>query len=166
MAFIQEDGTGTIVGATTYAALTDFRSFATDRALTIPGADSACQVLLVKAMDYLERLDYKGFKFKQFQALRWPRYDVIIEGWPLLMNQIPQELIFAQCALANAYQTIELLPTGQPWDHGSVMADSIAGAVSESYANNARVIYVAEVEAAKRWLKQVVRNNGAYITRT
>ncbi len=126
----------------------------------------ACEVLLLKSMDYLERLNYKGFRFKQFQALKWPRYDVIIDGWPLLLNQIPKQLVYAQCALAIEYQTIELMPTAQPWDHGSVMEDAISGAVSERYADNARVIYIAAVEKAQRFIQDIVRNEGMVAVRT
>ncbi len=63
---------------------------------------TACEVLMLKAMNYLERMDYKGFKWKQLQALKWPRYDVIVDGWPLLMNQIPVQLLYAQYVLAKS----------------------------------------------------------------
>jgi|SRR6266850_1168618 len=126
---------------------------------------TACEVLLLKTMNYLERQDYKGFKWKQLQALKWPRYDVIVDGWPLLMNQIPAQLLYAQYALAIEYQTIDLLPTAQPWDHGSIMEDAISGAVSERYADNARVIYVAAVEKAMRFIQDIVRTQGVVAIR-
>lgn len=120
----------------------------------------ACEVLMLKAMNYLEDLNFKGFRFKQFQARKWPRYDVIIDGWPLLINQIPFQLLYAQYAFAIEYQTVDLMPTAQPWDHGSVASDAISGAVSESYEDNARVIYIAAVEKARAWVKDIVRNEG------
>jgi hypothetical protein len=166
MALVVEDGTGTNPAANSYAAVADLRAFAADRASTVPAVDADCEVLLLKAMDYLEDLNFKGFRFKQFQALKWPRYDVIIDGWPLLLNQIPKQLIYAQCAFAIEYQTVELLPTGQPWDHGSVMSDAISGAVSETYADNARVIYKAAVEKASRFVHDIVRNNGLMAIRS
>ena len=162
----------TLVLGTNYTLADNVVTFGAVGAFTQPfvaaytfAQSQPCSVLLLKAMDYLEDLNYKGFRFKQFQALKWPRYDVIIDGWPLLLNQIPAQLIYAQCALAIEYQTVELLPTGQPWDHGSVMSDAISGAVTESYADNARVIYKAAVEKATRFIRDIVRDNGMVATR-
>lgn len=165
MTIVVEDGTGTNPLANSYAAVADLVTFAGLRQATLTTNEPTQEALLLKAMDYLEDLNFKGFRFKQFQALKWPRYDVIIDGWPLLLNQIPAQLIYAQCAFAIEYQTVELLPTAQPWDHGSVMSDSISGAVAETYANNARVIYKAAVEKASRFVHDIVRNTGMMATR-
>jgi hypothetical protein len=166
MTLVVEDGTGTNPAANTYALAADLVAFAADRQATLTTDVPTQEALLLKAMDYLEDLNFKGFRFKQFQALKWPRYDVIIDGWPLLLNQIPKQLMYAQCAFAIEYQTVELLPTAQPWDHGSVMSDAISGAVSETYADNARVIYKAAVEKASRFVHDIVRNNGLMAIRS
>jgi hypothetical protein len=166
MALVVEDGTGTDLTANSYASVADLRDFVTVRGGTLPVADGDCEVLLLKAMDHLELQPYKGFKFKQFQPLLWPRYDVIVEGWPLLFNEIPRQLIYAQCALANEYQTTELLPTFEPNEHGSVMSEGVSGAVSIGYANNGRVLKVAAVEKASRFINQLIRNNGLFAIRS
>lgn len=160
MTIVVEDGSGTSAAANSYAATSDLVAYAALRQATLTTDVPTQETLLIKAMDYLERLNYKGFKFKQFQPLKWPRYDVIIDGWPLLLNQIPTQLVQAQCCLAVEYQAIELMPTAQPWDHGSVMSDNISGAVSEAYSDNARVIYVAAVEKAMRFIQDIVRREG------
>lgn len=163
---VVEDGSGTNPLANSYAAYSDLVAFVAARtpaasvAAALPATQNDCEVLLLKAMDYLENLPFKGFRFKQLQALKWPRYDVTIDGWPLLINQIPPQLLYAQCALALEYYTVELMPTAQPLEHGSVMSDSVSGAVSETYANNARILNVASVEKAMRFINDIVRTEG------
>jgi hypothetical protein len=166
MTIVVENGSGTNPAANSYAAVADLVAFAAARQATLTTDEPTQEALLLKAMDYVEDLDFKGFRFRQLQALKWPRYDVIIDGWPILMSQIPAQLIYAQCALALEYQTIELLPTFQPNDHGSVMSDAVAGAVSETYADNARVLHKAAVEKATRFIRDIVRNTGLMAIRT
>ncbi len=92
--------TGAIVaGANSCISTTDFITYATARSYTVV---SGAETLLVQAMDYLEALQYKGYKKTEAQPLQWPRTDVYIDGYYFASDDIPQQLINAQCEIAMA----------------------------------------------------------------
>ena len=139
MALIIEDGT-CVAGAQSYAATTDL----TNRMAGLTGAPVVVNTLttqqmenlLLQAMEYLETEQFQGGKTKpQTQALQWPRWGVVVREHYLLPNQIPAELIQAQCALAIDALTLDLLPTTTPTGiRGEVIHEGVTGAVSVSYA--------------------------------
>lgn len=92
---IVEDGTGK-TDSNSYVSEADVTTYATDRGVTLT-ADA--DILIIKAMDYLETLDYIGTKFSQAQALQWPRNNVYIDGYYIEPSTIPQELKNSQMAL-------------------------------------------------------------------
>lgn len=98
MTIIVEDGTN-ISGANSYISEADLTAYATARGITLV---TGTEQLLVKAMDYIESLLYKGSKLTRDQGLQWPRYDVIIDGYYFNTTQIPQQLKngLAECAIA------------------------------------------------------------------
>ena len=68
--------TGLIVpGADTYASVDDLRAYAAKRGASLPADDTDCEVLLVKAMDYLASKSerWKGQRVQLDQPLDWPR---------------------------------------------------------------------------------------------
>lgn len=154
-----------VANANTYAALTDLRQFAAARGASIPEDDDTCSVLLLRAMDYIEPLDWIGIRFTRLQPLHWPRYDVTIEGWPLKVNEIPWQLIALQCCVAIEYQTQELMPTFMPNQHGSVASEEVSGAVRVAYENNGRVLKVAAIEKAQRFINVLTRRAGLSLVR-
>lgn len=111
MPLVKEDGTG-VDGANTYADAADLAAFATARGMTIPAGTPEREVLLVKAMDFLETLDhrYQGYRSFEDQPLSWPRYPVYIDGVAYDNNVIPATLVKAQSVIAVAAQTIDLFP--------------------------------------------------------
>lgn len=117
MALVPEDGTGSNPAADTYATVAELRAYAEKRGATVPAAgtegDAACEVLLTKAMDYLQTQSerYKGCIVLLGQPLAWPRVDVYVDGHYLPSNTIPSDIKKAQMQLAIDAQTIELLPT-------------------------------------------------------
>ena len=96
MAIVVEDGT-IVAGANSYVSEAELTTYATDRGITLSGGTEA---LLLKAMDYLETLDFIGDKSTADQPLQWPRTDVYIDGYYVDAETIPQDLKNAEMALA------------------------------------------------------------------
>lgn len=87
--------------ATSYASETNLTDYATARGITLTGNTTS---LLLQAMDYLESLDFIGFKYRdnELQVLQWPRCDVYIDGYYNDVDVIPAQLIKGQLAVACA----------------------------------------------------------------
>lgn len=96
MAIIVEDGSG-VAGANSYVSVAEFEAFALARGITIVGNP---EVLLIKAMDYIESLEYCGLKMDSAQALEWPRFNIFIDGYWIPGNEIPVALKTAQMQTA------------------------------------------------------------------
>lgn len=93
---VVEDGT-IVANANSYVSEANLTTYATDRGLTLVADES---ILLIKAMDYIESIGYKGVKVLSTQALQWPRYSVYLDGYYFPSNEIPKELKQAQMAVA------------------------------------------------------------------
>jgi len=95
---IVETGNNTS-GANSYLSVADVIQYAKDRQYTF---QTSVSVLIIKAMDYIETLSYKGSKLTRDQGLQWPRYNVIIDGYYLDSNIIPNDLKkgLAECIIA------------------------------------------------------------------
>lgn len=99
MAFVVEDGTGK-TDANSYASVAAADSYAADRGITSWAAltTTAKQQALIKATDYLEatyQSAWKGYRNTLQQALAWPRYEVIVDGFLLPNNAIPSAVVKA-----------------------------------------------------------------------
>lgn len=90
---VVEDGTGK-TDSNSYVSTADLDTYATDRGVTITGTK---EDLLIQAMDYLEQQPFQGVKGTEEQALQWPRWGVIIDGYSVDTDEIPQLLIDALC---------------------------------------------------------------------
>ncbi|KER01521.1 hypothetical protein LGZ99_20505 [Photorhabdus temperata] len=115
-----------------YASVEDLRTFATSRNYEIPDNDTACEHLLMQAMDYLAGLRWKGSRTVKDQLLAWPREGVIVDGYLLPKDIIPRQVIQVQCRLAIEAQEIDLTPSFA--GGGEVTQETIVGAVNVSYA--------------------------------
>lgn len=95
---IVEDGT-IVTSSNSYVSTTTLNTFALNRGYTILGTK---EDLLIKAMDYIEALNFKGAKRTSTQSLQWPRVDVFIDGYYFNSDEIPQALKdgLCHCALA------------------------------------------------------------------
>lgn len=98
MTLIIEDGS-IVANSNSYISTTNFTTYATARGYTIVADE---EQLLIQAMDYLEAQLYKGCKRTQDQTLQWPRTGVYIDGYYFASDDIPQQLINAQCEVAIA----------------------------------------------------------------
>lgn len=99
MALIIEDGTGK-TDAQSYASDAELTAYALARGVTITLANGTNEQLLVKAMDYIERQPFIGYKKTREQALQWPRNNVTLYGWDLPDDEIPSQLKAAQMETA------------------------------------------------------------------
>lgn len=88
-----------IPGANSYLSVADVIQYGKDRQYTF---NTAVSVLIIKAMDYIEALSFKGVKLTRDQALQWPRYDVVVDGYYLDSDTIPLALKkgLAECVIA------------------------------------------------------------------
>lgn len=131
MALVVEDGTG-VANANSYTSVANFQLYAQQRGLTVPSVGPDCEVLLIKAMDYLELILYKGYVKTSTQPLQWPR---VYSHWcsPAIPIHFSPKLSKAQCVLANLAQTIDLLPAVSPDRRGPVISESVYGAVSQTF---------------------------------
>ena len=112
MALTVETGAG-VENADSYVDLTEFRAFATNRGLTLPVADNDCEILLRKALDYVETHSnqFKGTKLYGQGYLQWPRSEVLVDGFEIGLDEIPFQLKNAQMQAAFEVQTVDPMAT-------------------------------------------------------
>ncbi|HBC7432829.1 DnaT-like ssDNA-binding protein [Enterobacter bugandensis] len=114
--------------ANSYASEGDLASFAAIRGIELP---DKLTPLLIKAMDYLEGLDWVGSKADARQALAWPRANVILDGHDFPSDQVPRQVITAQCMLAVEAIDGDLLSSVR---EAAVKTERVEGAVTMTYA--------------------------------
>jgi len=167
MTLIVEDGSN-VANANSYVSIADARSYAELRGVTLPADDADVEVLLIKAMDYIEaqRDRYQGRKSYDTQALQFPRYDVYVDSLLVGSTTIPRELRYAQMALAIEAQSSDLMPSRLPSDKGPVTQESVEGAVSVSYANTGRLSSVPAFAKADALLTPLMKRNGLTVVRS
>lgn len=135
MTITVETGSGSNASANSYVSVAGLQAYAANRGYTLPGTEAACEILLIKAMDYIEaqRERFQGIKVQSTQPLQWPRAYVWIDNWPVSQSTIPDALIRAQCELAVAAYTADLQPTITPTEIGAVKRKRVEGAVDVEY---------------------------------
>lgn len=158
MALVVEDGTG-LETAQTYATVTQLKSFAAARGLSVPSAQGDCEVLLVKAADAMRGLAYKGERVSKAQAMDFPRSGVCIDGFSYASTEIPIEVVHGQCALAIEAQTTDLLPTAAASAYGPVIQETV-GPVSTTYAESGVSRSTPLVQKARIFLAKVLSHGG------
>lgn len=138
MALTKEDGS-IVSGADTYANVDDLRAYATKRGATVPADDDDCEVLLISAMDWLAAQSerWKGTKVQWDQPLDWPRYCVVIGGYELPSDEIPADIVKAQCQLAIDSQTIDLQPSVDVASQQGPVVEKTVDVLSVKYADPA-----------------------------
>lgn len=82
-----------------YGTDSGLTSYATARGITLEGAES---VLLTLAHDYIESLEYIGYKTEDDQADQWPRTDAFVDNVELDKDTVPQDIIDAEYQVAIA----------------------------------------------------------------
>lgn len=134
MAIVVEDGS-VVTGANSYVSRADVIAYAAARGVTLADT-TVTDGYLLKAADYLESLaeQLKGERYSRDQPMCWPRSGVSIEGYDWDDDEIPRQLISAQCAL-----TVEISQGIDPFNpeavKGPITQESVVGAVSVTYAS-------------------------------
>jgi len=118
----------TATDANSYAREDDLTSFATSRGIDLP---EKLEPLLIRAMDYLEGLDWIGVKANPRQPLAWPRVNVVLDGHDLPHDELPRQVITAQCMLAIEAIEGDLLSSVR---EAAVKTERVEGAVTMTYA--------------------------------
>lgn len=92
---IVEDGS-IVTGANSYISESEYSAWANarfgDSRETLPANDAAIEALVLRAMDYFEQLNFIGRKQTQDQPLQWPRSFVVIDGYGIQPDTIPDEV--------------------------------------------------------------------------
>lgn len=114
--------------ANSYATEDDLTSFAELRGIELP---ELITPLLVKAMDYLEGLDWIGSRTDPRQPLAWPRVNVVLDEHDFPPDEVPRQVITAQCMLAVEAIDGDLLSSVR---EAAVKTERVEGAVTMTYA--------------------------------
>ncbi|TKK20205.1 hypothetical protein EcCFBP13530_06535 [Enterobacter cancerogenus] len=118
----------TNAGFNSYASEADLVAFAEARDVELPEKKVS---LLIKAMDYLEGLDWVGSKADPRQALAWPRVNVVLDEHDFPPDEVPRQVITAQCMLAVEAIDGDLLSSVR---EAAVKTERVEGAVTMTYA--------------------------------
>ncbi len=153
MAIVVETGSGTDQDANSYVSESELTEYTTDRGITLTGTAS---VLLIKAMDYLETLTYRGNRTLETQPLSWPREDVFLDSIELDKNTIPTQLKRAQMTLA-----VELDSGNDPLSSlDQAVKSETAGPVSVEYMDNSYSGTILRSVDAQ--LRDLILNSGGF----
>ncbi len=112
-------------GTDTYATEAELDAYAAARGITLTGVPD---VLLTKALDWLELQAFAGSKTDPLQALEWPR-----DG----STEVPAKIVTAQlvCALIIDAGGDPLAAIGP-----RVTSETVVGAVSVTYSDNGPLV--------------------------
>ena len=109
MALTVEDGS-VIANANSYTTDAELVAYAAERGLTIPAVEADRDVLQVLAKDYIDGLDFLGYRADPSnQYLSFPRSGVYAYDRVIASDEIPKELKYAQMEAAIAAYTQSLL---------------------------------------------------------
>ncbi|KAF1711065.1 hypothetical protein CSC70_03820 [Pseudoxanthomonas kalamensis DSM 18571] len=110
MALTIEDGTG-VTGADSYATAAELADRAAAYGWTIPATESEQEVLLRRAAEAMNGLDWKGSrKGGASQSMAWPRTGVAVDGEILADDYIPAPILYGQMALAAEIHADDIDP--------------------------------------------------------
>jgi hypothetical protein len=149
MTIIVEDGS-IVTNANSYVSAADLSAYATARGITISGNSD---VLLIKAMDYIDSQNFKGAKWTRDQPLQWPRVDVWVDGFILDASSIPQLLKNAQMEAALSIDA-EVDPLA---DIPRLESSVTVGPISVSYEKGGNSVTISQKISAQ--LKKLLAGN-------
>jgi hypothetical protein len=165
MTIIVEDGSE-VTSANSYASYADLVAYGALRGTPADTIEEGGETLLIKAMDSLYGMRWKGERVSTTQALEWPRYGVYLDNQLLASDEIPRELFYGQLALAIAAIDTTLQPVQEATGKGAIIEERVEGAVTIKYANPGTVAPVAAiVPDASRLLNGLIRHAGLRVIR-
>lgn len=150
MALTVENGT-LVANANSYVSAANYTAWADARGFTYPGLPELEQKIL-RAMDYIESLDFVGQKHEETQALQWPRDYVFIDGYSVESDEIPKEVKAAvyEAIKADIDGDSRLLPSDR-----ETLSESI-GNISVTYKQSAGM--KRSIPGVTKALRKLVRN--------
>lgn len=101
MALVIEDGS-VVANANSYVTTAELDTFLANRGKFLEGDNGTSEQVLLLAMDYIETQSFLGVKGSKDQALQWPRTGVLIDGYSVDSDEIPNDLKLAQMEVAIA----------------------------------------------------------------
>ena len=102
MALVLEDGS-LVDGANSFVSVAEVRAYATARASDLSAfADDVIEAAAIKSADYTKGLRdrFKGDEIVIEQALPFPRIYLVVNGFELPSDEVPQGIKDANCQLA------------------------------------------------------------------
>lgn len=129
-----EDGTGKS-DSNAYVGVADAREYAEKRGVTLNADDEEVKKLIIKATDFLETFecDYVGNRTTDTQALSFPRTDAKVNGKDLATDEIPRQMIAAQCQCIIAqHNGFDLQPN---YTNSDYVVEEKIGPITTKYAN-------------------------------
>lgn len=160
MALVVEDGTGK-TNSDTYVSLADARTRATILGVSISGTDATAELQLQQATIYVDtvyRHNFQGLKLTSTQALQFPRSPVVLDGWTLDNDDIPQELIDAQIYAAAQLEAGESFYSNN--DGRSVKLEEVVGAVKQEYFNTGKTGTQVRFTDVEQRIQPLLDGNG------
>jgi hypothetical protein len=161
LTLVIEDGSQ-VVGANSYADLTTVRSFATKRGKTLPATDAEVEVLVIKAMDYVESFTdrFRGNRVSATQVLSWPRECVSLFGFEVAIDEIPSQLVSALCqAVIDANASGDLLPTVAT---GGMIVEDTVGPITTRYSDKFGTRDLPTYTFTNSLLRPLFKGGGAF----
>ncbi|MFK0369686.1 DnaT-like ssDNA-binding protein [Enterobacter sichuanensis] len=141
-------------GFNSYASESDLVAFADVRDIELPEKIGS---LLIKAMDYLEGLDWVGQKADPRQPLAWPRVNVVMDGYDLPVDEVPRRVITAQCMLAVEAIDGDLLSSVR---EAAVKTERVEGAFTMTYAVTEGEVFIPSYPAVVAILGDLAGGRG------
>lgn len=144
MTIVVEDGS-IVTGANSYVTEAELTAYATARGVTLSGDT---EELLIRAMDYTENLSFRGVKVSSDQPLQWPRGYVVVDGYGIDSDEIPDLLKNGQMQVAMA------IDNGQDplADVPRQKVSATVGAISVTYAQGQATTLVRKIMSQFRKL--------------
>ena len=171
MAFLVEDGTGTVADATSYTTVQEWKDYWVDRGFDFSAyTDTDIEVALIKATAYIElqyRSRFLGYRLLTTQALSFPRVGIYIdcvpqEGVPLYLKYATFE--YAKRTLAEDF---ELLPDPAESDSTGMIIQESKVQVGPIRRDTVYASVGAETTirypAADKWLYDFITSYGGVI---
>lgn len=111
MTLIIEDGS-IVDNANSFTTDAEFVAYAAARNLTLPATEAERDVLQLLAMDFIVSNEdcMQGYRVDIDQELSFPRRSVVVHGFLVPSDQIPNTLKKAQMEAGIVSQTVDLLP--------------------------------------------------------
>lgn len=154
-----EDGT-LVANADSYISLADARAYATKRGVSLAADDTAADVQLRRAFDFLESLreSYKGKKSDSAQLTQWPRKCVFVDDEELSSAVIPVGIQYAQVQYAAAINSgIDIAPV---YDGSPFIKSEKVGPLETVYSDVVSTTGTPAVRTAEALLAPLMKTTG------